>query len=144
MAVEDQSPRAANLAPRTGEAELSRVTRSFIDKIEKVLGPTRDIPAPDVGTNAQTMAWMMDEYGKLHGHTPGIVTGKPIALEGSWGREAATGRGLVYQFREAAPALGISPSDARVVLQGFGNVGSWAARVIHQLGAKIVGVSDTS
>jgi glutamate dehydrogenase (NAD(P)+) len=124
--------------------ELQRITRSFIDKIEKVLGVTRDIPAPDVGTNAQTMAWMMDEYGKLHGHTPGIVTGKPIALEGSYGREAATGRGLVYQFREAAPALGISPSDARVVLQGFGNVGSWAARVIHQLGARIVGASDSS
>src|SRR5688572_30869745 len=82
-------------------AELQRVTRSFIDKIEKVLGPTRDIPAPDVGTNAQTMAWMMDEYGKLHGHTPAIVTGKPIALEGSYGREAATGRGVVYMYREA-------------------------------------------
>ena len=67
-----------------------------MDKIEKVLGPTRDIPAPDVNTNAQMMAWMMDEYGKLHGHTPAIVTGKPIALEGSYGREAATGRGLVY------------------------------------------------
>ena len=74
-----------------------------MDKIEKVLGPTRDIPAPDVSTNAQVMAWMMDEYGKLHGHTPAIVTGKPIALEGSYGREAATGRGLVYLYREAAP-----------------------------------------
>ena len=73
-----------------------------MDKIEKVLGPQRDIPAPDVNTNAQTMAWLMDEYGKLHGHTPAIVTGKPIALEGSYGREAATGRGVVYMFREAA------------------------------------------
>ena len=72
-------------------------------------GRTRDIPAPDVNTNAQVMAWMMDEYGKLHGHTPAIVTGKPIALEGSYGREAATGRGLVYLFREAAPALGLQP-----------------------------------
>ena len=71
--------------------ELQMVARSFMDKIEKVLGPTRDIPAPDVGTNAQTMAWLMDEYGKLHGHTPACVTGKPIALEGSYGREAATG-----------------------------------------------------
>ena len=89
------------------EAELQQITRSFIDKIEKVLGPQRDIPAPDVGTNAQTMAWMMDEYGKLHGHTPAIVTGKPISLEGSYGREAATGRGIVHMFREAAPALGL-------------------------------------
>ncbi len=87
--------------------ELQRITRSFMSKIDKVLGPTRDIPAPDVGTNAQVMAWMMDEYGRLHGHTPAIVTGKPIALEGSYGREAATGRGLVFLFGEAAPALGI-------------------------------------
>jgi glutamate dehydrogenase (NAD(P)+) len=124
------------------ESELQAITRSFIDKIEKVLGPTRDIPAPDVGTNAQTMAWMMDEYGKLHGHTPAIVTGKPISLEGSYGREAATGRGLVNLFREAAPGLGLQPSDTRVVVQGFGNVGSWAARIIAQLGCTIVGASD--
>jgi len=124
------------------ETELQQITRSFIDKIEKVLGPTRDIPAPDVGTNAQTMAWMMDEYGKLHGHTPAIVTGKPISLEGSYGREAATGRGLVYMFREAAPSLELRPEDTRVVLQGFGNVGSWAARIMSQLGCRIVGASD--
>ena len=122
--------------------ELQQVTRSFIDKIEKVLGPQRDIPAPDVGTNAQTMAWMMDEYGKLHGHTPAIVTGKPIALEGSYGREAATGRGIVYMFREAGPAIGLRPDECRVVLQGFGNVGSWAARILAQLGCTIIGVSD--
>src|SRR5512132_3434542 len=124
------------------EGELQQITRSFIDKIEKVLGPQRDIPAPDVGTNAQTMAWMMDEYGKLHGHTPAIVTGKPISLEGSYGREAATGRGLVYMFREAAPALGLHPVDTRVVVQGFGNVGSWVARIIAQLGCTVIGVSD--
>jgi len=124
------------------EGELQQVTRSFIDKIEKVLGPQRDIPAPDVGTNAQTMAWMMDEYGKLHGHTPAIVTGKPISLEGSYGREAATGRGIVHMFREAAPSLGLQPADCRVVLQGFGNVGSWAARIIAQLGATVIAVSD--
>jgi glutamate dehydrogenase (NAD(P)+) len=122
--------------------ELQRVTRSFIDKVEKVLGPTRDIPAPDVNTNAQVMAWMMDEYGKLHGHTPAIVTGKPISLGGSLGREAATGRGVVLCFREAAPGLGLTPADTRVVVQGFGNVGSWAARIIEDLGANIVGVSD--
>jgi glutamate dehydrogenase (NAD(P)+) len=124
------------------ESELQQITRSFIDKIEKVLGPQRDIPAPDVGTNAQTMAWMMDEYGKLHGHTPAIVTGKPISLEGSYGREAATGRGIVHMFREAATALGLQPADCRVVLQGFGNVGSWAARIISQLGATVIAVSD--
>jgi glutamate dehydrogenase (NAD(P)+) len=124
------------------EAELQHITRSFIDKIAKVLGPTRDIPAPDVNTNAQVMAWMMDEYGKLHGHTPAIVTGKPISLGGSYGREAATGRGVILCFREAAPHLGITPSDTRVVVQGFGNVGSWAARIVQDLGAKVVGVSD--
>jgi glutamate dehydrogenase (NAD(P)+) len=129
-------------ASELGEAELQKITRSFIAKIEKVLGPTRDIPAPDVNTNAQTMAWMMDEYGKLHGHTPAIVTGKPIALGGSYGREAATGRGVVYMFREAAPTVGLRPDETTVVVQGFGNVGSWAARIIHQLGAKIIGVSD--
>ncbi len=125
-------------------SELQRIARSFMDKIEKVLGPTRDIPAPDVGTNAQTMAWFMDEYGKLHGHTPAIVTGKPIALEGSLGREAATGRGCVYMFREAAPQLGLSPADTTFVVQGYGNVGSWAARIMQQLGAKMVGVSDAN
>ncbi len=124
------------------EAERQQVTRSFIDKIEKVLGPQRDIPAPDVGTNAQTMAWMMDEYGKLHGHTPAIVTGKPISLEGSYGREAATGRGIVHMFREAAPALGLQPAECRAVLQGCGNVGSWTARILAQLGVTVIGVSD--
>ena len=124
------------------DAELEQITRSFIDKIEKVIGVTRDIPAPDVGTNAQVMAWMMDEYGKLHGHTPGIVTGKPLALEGSHGREAATGRGVVHMFTEAAPDLGIDVEGARVVIQGYGNVGGWAARIIGEMGAKVVGVSD--
>jgi glutamate dehydrogenase (NAD(P)+) len=124
--------------------EQQTVARSFMDKVEKVLGPTRDIPAPDVGTNAQTMAWLMDEYGKLHGHTPACVTGKPIALEGSYGRESATGRGVVYMFREAAPQLDLAPSDARFVVQGFGNVGSWASRIMQQLGARLVGASDAS
>jgi glutamate dehydrogenase (NAD(P)+) len=129
-------------ADQLSKDELQRITRSFIDKIEKVLGPTRDIPAPDVNTNAQVMAWMMDEYGKLHGHTPAIVTGKPISLGGSLGREEATGRGLVYMFREAAPSLGLHPQETRVVVQGFGNVGSWAARIFCQLGCKLVGASD--
>src|SRR6478736_8527392 len=126
------------------QSELQKIARSFMDKIEKVLGPTRDIPAPDINTNAQVMAWFMDEYGKLHGHTPAICTGKPIALEGSHGREAATGRGCVYMFREAAPHLGLSPADTTFAVQGYGNVGSWAARIMQQLGAKMVAVSDAN
>ena len=126
------------------QSELQSIARSFMDKIEKVLGPTRDIPAPDVNTNAQVMAWFMDEYGKLHGHTPAIVTGKPIELEGSLGREAATGRGCVYMFREAAPHLGLSPADTTFAVQGFGNVGSWAARIMQQLGCRMVAVSDAN
>jgi glutamate dehydrogenase (NAD(P)+) len=122
--------------------ELQAIARSFMDKIEKVLGPQRDIPAPDVGTNAQVMAWLMDEYGKLHGHTPACVTGKPIALEGSFGREAATGRGVVQVFREAAPEIDLDPSGATFVMQGFGNVGAWAARLMQELGARMVGVAD--
>jgi len=134
-----------NVNPEELEShELQTVTRSFMDKIEKVLGPTRDIPAPDVGTNAQVMAWLMDEYGKLHGHTPACVTGKPISLEGSYGREAATGRGVVYMFKEAAPQLDLDPAETRFVVQGFGNVGSWAARIMGQLGATMVGVSDAT
>jgi len=124
--------------------EVEHVARSFMSKVEKVLGPTRDIAAPDVNTNAQVMAWMMDEYGKLHGHTPAVVTGKPIELEGSFGREAATGRGCVYMFREAAPHLGLSPSEATFVIQGYGNVGSWAARIMQQLGARMLAVSDAN
>jgi glutamate dehydrogenase (NAD(P)+) len=125
-------------------SELQAVTRSFLDKIEKVLGPHRDIPAPDVGTNAQVMAWLMDEYGKLHGHTPACVTGKPIALEGSFGREAATGRGVVHVFKEAAPELELDPAEATFVMQGFGNVGAWTARLMQELGARMVGVADAS
>lgn len=122
--------------------EMQKITRSFIDKIAKVIGPQRDIPAPDVNTNAQVMAWMMDEYGKLYGHTPAIVTGKPISLGGSQGREAATGRGVVLCFREAAPLLDLRADEATVVIQGFGNVGGWAGRIMQQLGAKVVGASD--
>jgi glutamate dehydrogenase (NAD(P)+) len=127
-----------------GEDELQLITRSFIDKIAGILGPTRDIPAPDAGTNAQVMAWMMDEYAKLHGDTLAVVTGKPISLGGSPGREAATGRGVVYAYREAARGLGLHPDSTRVVIQGFGNVGSWAARIITDLGCRLVGVSNTS
>jgi len=122
--------------------ELQKVARSFIDKVSKLLGPHRDIPAPDVGTNAQAMAWMMDEYGKLYGHTPACVTGKPIALEGSYGREAATGRGVVHMYEEAAKEIDLAPEDTRFVVQGYGNVGSWAARILQDMGATMVGASD--
>jgi glutamate dehydrogenase (NAD(P)+) len=131
-------------AKELSQGELQRVTRSFVDKIEKILGPTRDIPAPDVNTNAQVMAWIMDEYGKIHGHHPAVVTGKPISLGGSYGRESATGRGVVYAFREAAPALGLLPTETTVVIQGFGNVGGWAARIFQQLGARVIGVQEAS
>jgi glutamate dehydrogenase (NAD(P)+) len=108
-----------NVDPKKLERhELQGITRSFMDKIEKVLGPTRDIPAPDVGTDAQVMAWMMDEYGKLHGHTPACVTGKPIALGllRSRGRHRAR---VVQMYREAAPLLDLTPSDTRFVGAGL-------------------------
>jgi glutamate dehydrogenase (NAD(P)+) len=95
-----------------------------------------------VNTNAQVMAWMMDEYGKLHGHTPACVTGKPIALEGSYGREAATGRGVAICFQEASRELGLKPEDTTVAIQGFGNVGSNAGRILQSLGCTVVAVSD--
>ncbi len=126
------------------ETELQMITREFVDKIAGVLGPMRDIPAPDAGTNPQVMAWIMDEYGKLHGDTPAVVTGKPISLGGSPGRESATARGVVQMYREAAPSLDLEPKATRVVLQGFGNVGAWAARLIARLGCTVVGVGNTS
>ena len=131
-----------NCPPDLDKDELEAVTRKFIQTIDNVIGPMRDIPAPDVNTNAQVMAWMMDEYGKLHGHTPACVTGKPIALGGSYGREAATGRGLVVVLGEAAPRIGVHVRNMRVAIQGFGNVGSWAARILVELGAKVVAVQD--
>ena len=122
--------------------ELNRLTRRYTLNIEHLLAPNRDIAAPDLGTNAQTMAWMMDAYGQLHGHNPAIVTGKPVELGGSLGREAATGRGVSYVLDEAAKAHGFRPEQSRVVVQGCGNVGSWAARLVDNLGYRIVGVSD--
>ena len=127
-----------------GVEELETITRVFVDQIGDVLGPTRDIPAPDVNTDARVMAWLMDEYGKLHGDTPAVVTGKPVSLGGSAGRESATGRGLVHVYREAARALGLHPDSTRVAIQGFGNVGAWAARIITQLGCRLIAVSNTS
>ncbi len=122
--------------------ELEAVTRRYIAKISMVLGPTRDIPAPDVNTNAQTMAWVMDEYGRKAGYQPACVTGKPIELGGSQGREAATGKGVAIITREACSVLGIPLKGARVVLQGFGNVGSYTAKFLDEMGAIIVAVAD--
>lgn len=122
--------------------ELQRLTREFTRKIDMALGVYRDIPAPDVNTNPQVMAWIMDEYGKKHGYSPAIVTGKPVSLGGSLGREQATGRGTVIIAREACNALNIDLRGATVAVQGFGNVGSWTARLIAEMGAKVVAVSD--
>src|SRR3954452_16989639 len=124
-------------ADKLDQAEVQKIARSFMDKVEKILAPTRDIAAPDVNTNAQVMAWMMDEYGKLHGHPPAIVTGKPIALEGSYGREAATGRGVIFVLEEAAKRLDLKLDALTFAVQGFGNVGSWAARILHDKGGKL-------
>ena len=124
------------------ESELNRLTRRYTVNIAHLLGVTRDIPAPDMGTNSQTMAWMMDAYGTIAGYTPGIVTGKPIELGGSVGRDAAPGRGAMYVMAEAARDLGFAVEGARVVVQGFGQVGSWAARVAHEMGCKVIAVSS--
>jgi len=122
--------------------ELQALTRGFAQKIDMALGVYRDIAAPDAGTNPQVMAWIMDEYGKKHGYTPAIVTGKPVNLGGSLGREEATGRGTMIITQEACKACGIDLKRARVAVQGFGNVGSWTALLISELGAKVVAVSD--
>jgi glutamate dehydrogenase (NAD(P)+) len=124
-------------------SEIERMTRVYTNQISHLLGPHRDIPAPDVNTNAQTMAWMMDEYGKRHGYTPEIVTGKPIALGGSYGRESATGRGSVIVMDQLVGDLGLNPAECTVAIQGFGNVGGWAARVAHERGYRVVAVSDS-
>ncbi len=123
-------------------SELNRLTRRYTSSIQHLIGPHRDIPAPDLGSNAQTMAWMMDEYGQANGYTPAVVTGKPIEVGGSLGREAATGRGAMYVLQAAANDLGIELRHCRIVLQGFGNVGSWFARIAHGEGARIVAVAD--
>lgn len=123
--------------------ELERLTRGYIDRIAPIIGEKMDIPAPDMNTNAQIMGWMMDEYSKLKGqYEPGFITGKPICIGGSLGRTAATGRGVMVAAGEAIKALGIKPEEATCAVQGFGNVGSWTAKLIHDLGVKIVALSD--
>ena len=126
------------------KVELERISRKFFRAIDPIIGVNIDIPAPDVNTNAQVMSWFMDEYSQTHGYTPGIVTGKPIELGGSEGREAATGRGTAIITREAAEKWNIDLNGAKVVVQGFGNVGSYAAKFLHEYGCKIIGVSDIS
>ena len=122
--------------------ELERLTRKFVDQIQDVIGPTRDIPAPDVNTNPQVMAWIMDQYSKYHGHSPAVVTGKPLDLYGSKGRETATGRGLLYICREVLRDVGLPIKGTRFAIQGFGNVGSHSARLISEDGGIIVAISD--
>jgi glutamate dehydrogenase (NAD(P)+) len=124
------------------EGELNRLSRRYMQNISHILGVTRDIAAPDMGTNARTMAWMMDAYGASNGHTPGIVTGKPVELGGSYGREAATGRGVMLVTRELCRDEHMDPADVSVVVQGFGNVGSWTAKLAHAWGFRVVGVGD--
>lgn len=124
--------------------ELERMSRNFFRAIDPIIGVNIDIPAPDVNTNAQVMSWFMDEYSQTHGYTPAIVTGKPLELGGSEGREAATGRGTAVITRETADKWGIGLKNAKVVIQGFGNVGSYAAKFLHEYGCKIIGVSDVT
>jgi glutamate dehydrogenase (NAD(P)+) len=130
---------------RLSQKELEALTRRFFTEIEVLVGPEKDIPAPDVNTNAQIMAWMMDTYSMHAGYTvPGVVTGKPISLGGSEGRNEATARGTVYCIIEATRHLGMELSKSRVAVQGFGNAGSIAARLIGDEGSTVVAVSDST
>ncbi len=124
--------------------ELERMTRRFVDEIHDMVGPDKDIPAPDMGTNAQVMAWYMNQYQKYHGFNPACVTGKPVELHGSEGREEATGRGVVINMVAMLERLKQPVEGITVALQGFGNVGSFAARFLNERGVKILGVSDAS
>ena len=124
--------------------ELQRLTRGYIRRIHLLLGPYRDIPAPDMNTNAQVMAWIFDEYSAHHGYTPACVTGKPVELGGSLGREAATGRGVFYVIEALLQDLRMPMAGARVAIQGFGNVGSFAARFFAEAGVIVIAVSDVN
>jgi glutamate dehydrogenase (NAD(P)+) len=124
--------------------ELERLTRKFIDQIHDVIGPDIDIPAPDMGTDAQVMAWIMNQYNKYHGFNPGVVTGKPVEYYGIPGREEATGRGVGIVTLKTLGRLGRKPQQTRVAIQGFGNVGSHTAKFLRDAECKIVAVSDVS
>ncbi|PAX52255.1 Glu/Leu/Phe/Val family dehydrogenase [Brunnivagina elsteri] len=134
------------IAPKSySVGELERITRRFISELIKDIGPSVDIPAPDMGTSAREMAWMMDTYSVNVGHSvPGVVTGKPLSIGGSLGREMATGRGVMIVVREALKDQGKSLEGTRVVIQGFGNVGGAAAHLFHEAGAKVIAVSTGS
>ena len=124
--------------------ELQALTRRFTRSISQIIGVNRDIPAPDVGTNSQTMAWMMSAYSEENGYSPGVVTGKPLELGGSAGREQATGRGVSLMIKEVAKDLGISMDHSKIAVQGYGNVGSWAAHFLDQGGCSVIAVSDVN
>lgn len=130
---------------KLSKGELERLSRGYIRAIAPYIGPDKDIPGPDMYTNAQVMGWMLDEFSQIAGcNTPGVITGKPIVAGGSLGRNEATARGISFVVREAASQLGINLSQATAVIQGYGNAGSIAARLLHEMGVKIVGVSDSS
>ncbi|OYD09742.1 Glu/Leu/Phe/Val family dehydrogenase [Paludifilum halophilum] len=123
--------------------ELERLSRGYVRAISQIVGPTKDIPAPDVFTNSQIMAWMMDEYSRIREFdSPGFITGKPLVLGGSRGRETATAKGVTIMIREAAKTRDLSLEDARVVIQGFGNAGSFLAKFMNDVGAKVIAISD--
>ena len=125
--------------------ELEALTRRFATELEGIIGPDSDIPAPDVGTNAQTMAWIMDTVSMHRGYSvPGVVTGKPIAIGGSVGRADATGQGVVYTIADAARRVGFELEGSRVAVQGFGNVGEATARLLHEAGARVVAITDVA
>ena len=127
------------------KGELERLTRAYTVSMKEVFGPESDIPAPDMGTGPQEMAWIVDEYSKIKGQNSwAVVTGKPIVLGGSLGRVEATGRGVMVSTRSALAKMGIKPTEATCVVQGFGNVGSKAAKLIEQMGVKIIAISDIS
>src|ERR1700722_4775730 len=129
---------------KMSQGEIERLTRRYTVAISDIIGPERDIPAPDVYTNAQVMAWILDTYSLIKGHAvPGVVTGKPISLGGSLGRDTATGRGAAFCTREAAKVLKVSLKGATVAVQGYGNAGSNYALILEGMGAKIVAVSDS-
>jgi glutamate dehydrogenase (NAD(P)+) len=130
---------------KLSRGELERLTRAYTAAIMPILGPEIDIPAPDVNTNAEIMGWIMDTYSKSKGYSvPGVVTGKPVELGGSLGRAAATGRGVMYTARNLMNVLGMKPEETKVAVQGMGNVGATSALLMHQLGCKVVAVSDVS
>ncbi len=123
--------------------ELERLSRGYVRAISQIVGPTKDIPAPDVFTNSQIMAWMMDEYSRIREFdSPGFITGKPLVLGGSHGRESATAKGVTICIEEAARRKGINLQGARVVVQGFGNAGSYLSKFMHDAGARVIGISD--